>query len=727
MGVLVPPYGSAFHSQDMETRKDVKGINMRNIALTLTAGVLLLMLLCGASAMAEGVEDDLDEWTVMLYVCGSDLESKYAYATGNLEELAGVGVPINYFDMMNNGIESMTGENDGRFGEVNIVLQTGGCSQWHTYDLRMDIDPGVLQRWHYAMYPYGGMGGDKGDGFELEETLPLASMADPGTLSDYVRWAAENYPAKKYALVLWDHGDGARSGLFIDELFDKDTMYLYELKQALADGGIHFDAVIIDACLMANLETAWNLKDSADWMVASEEVVPGKGTAIGEWMQELICYPECDGEWLGRCVCDTTSIKYANEESEEARSVLTWSVVNLSRVDAVVKSFESFFQTVGDTLRDNSESSNLFTRMIFEASEYGDGQQNMRDLGSLVYNRNLMNITDMTMRNAAVKALSDAVDYCVRGAGRAEARGLTFCYPMEFDDEELDVYAKNFPIPVYLAYIDAVSPWTAPDWVYDSVERLPEIDDIEELKIQIKRKISETGMPGVMFHSPEPNLDNVYYTLYQKDEETGEVLKLGRTNCGFESTEDFTGQIWRANDPMHWPAIDGQLICMDFLKEVFTKKLYNVPVQLDSKTCLLRCGRDINYDDEGNAKQEYEIYGLWEGYDENSTLLNRSVEPLSKLSGREYRLLYPIDGTEKSGKTDYQAGEPLTMYRALNVEEIPVPAGTYYLEYEVDDLFMRRTVLERIEIQWDGQNMTFPGAERWDDGDWVDLKELGQP
>ena len=28
------------------------------------------------------------EWTIMFYMCGSDLESKYGYATGNLQEIA---------------------------------------------------------------------------------------------------------------------------------------------------------------------------------------------------------------------------------------------------------------------------------------------------------------------------------------------------------------------------------------------------------------------------------------------------------------------------------------------------------------------------------------------------------------------------------------------------------------------------------------------------------------
>ena len=40
-------------------------------------------------------------------------------------------------------------------------------------------------------------------------------MANPETLSDFVHWGAENYPARKYALLLWDRGGGSKTGIFI--------------------------------------------------------------------------------------------------------------------------------------------------------------------------------------------------------------------------------------------------------------------------------------------------------------------------------------------------------------------------------------------------------------------------------------------------------------------------------------------------------------------------------
>ena len=53
------------------------------------------------------------------------------------------------------------------------------------------------------------------------------------------------------------------------------------------------------------------------------------------------------------------------------------------------------------------------------------------------------------------------------------------------------------------------------------------------------------------------------------------------------------------------------------------------------------------------------------------------------------------------------------MYRAPEVQEIPLPPGTYYIEYEVEDIFLRSFLLERIEVQWDGAQMTFPDFDAW--------------
>ena len=43
-----------------------------------------------------------------------------------------------------------------------------------------------------------------------------------------------------------------------------------------------------------------------------------------------------------------------------------------------------------------------------------------------------------------------------------------------------------------------------------------------------------------------------------------------------------------------------------------------------------------------------------------------------------------------------------------------MPAGTYRMEYEVVDRFLRTFRLETIEFRWDGQRITFPDGFTWE-------------
>ena len=62
----------------------------------------------------------------------------------------------------------------------------------------------------------------------------------------------------------------------------------------------------------------------------------------------------------------------------------------------------------------------------------------------------------------------------------------------------------------------------------------------------------------------------------------------------------------------------------------------------------------------------------------------------------------------------YESSPAMTFYRRMSPEIITLPAGTYYLEYEVDDMFTRPFVLERIEFRWDGEKMSFPENLVWE-------------
>ena len=56
----------------------------------------------------------------------------------------------------------------------------------------------------------------------------------------------------------------------------------------------------------------------------------------------------------------------------------------------------------------------------------------------------------------------------------------------------------------------------------------------------------------------------------------------------------------------------------------------------------------------------------------------------------------------------------MTFARALDIGEVALPEGTYYLQYEVNDMFVRPYYLDLIELHWDGEQITFPEDFTWE-------------
>ena len=90
-------------------------------------------------------------------------------------------------------------------------------------------------------------------------------MTDPAALSGFISWCANRYPANRNILVMWDHGGGSVSGFGSDETKkDSGSMTLSSIAKALKNGGVKFDFVGFDACLMASVETALTIAPYSD-------------------------------------------------------------------------------------------------------------------------------------------------------------------------------------------------------------------------------------------------------------------------------------------------------------------------------------------------------------------------------------------------------------------------------------------------------------------------------
>ena len=206
---------------------------------------------------------------------------------------------------------------------------------------------------------------------------------DTKTLVDFVRWAVENYPADKYALILSDHGMGwpggwndptargqGRDDVPIARAFG-DLLYLMELDRALAQAvretGIgQFELIGFDACLMAHVEVFAAVQPYARYAVASQEVEPGLGWAYAAFLNELVNNPGMDGAALGRAIVDTYIVADERVVDDEARAdytgrrlsaeavaqataaSATLSAVDLERLPAVLQALDEFALRLGE-------------------------------------------------------------------------------------------------------------------------------------------------------------------------------------------------------------------------------------------------------------------------------------------------------------------------------------------------------------------------------------------
>ncbi|MCR5654616.1 MAG: peptidase C11 [Lachnospiraceae bacterium] len=210
-----------------------------------------------------------DVMTMMVYMCGTDLESKNGMASADLQEMAQADI----------------GEN------VNIIIYTGGCAGWRTQGISNSVN---------QIYQL-----QNGNLKRLVEDDGAKPMTDPNTLSSFIKYAAKNYPANRYALIFWDHGGGSVSGYGYDEKYKSSgSMGLGGIRQALENGGVTYDFIGFDACLMATAETALMLDDYADYLIASEETEPGIGWYYTTWLNKLGANPSMPTTEIGKNIID---------------------------------------------------------------------------------------------------------------------------------------------------------------------------------------------------------------------------------------------------------------------------------------------------------------------------------------------------------------------------------------------------------------------------------------
>jgi hypothetical protein len=281
--------------------------------------LLIILLMCifltGCNSGGGDSDDTLPEpstsadWTYMVYMGADNNLSTAGLFDLNEMEAAGSGE------------------------KVNIVLQAEFSS-------------------FYTDFPAIGHGGYVGDtlrflvrndnnpdnvNLKAGKSIGKVDMGSPAALADFIKWSAASYPAKHYALVIWDHGAGwKKSTVFKGAVQDETSdsfMSLPQLAGAVRSANVHLDVINFDACLMAMYEVAYEFSGLTDYMVFSEEVEPGDGDPYDTILSALKNRPSMTSLELSEIIVEKYHAYYSDPAARAEK--VTKSAVDMSALPAL--------------------------------------------------------------------------------------------------------------------------------------------------------------------------------------------------------------------------------------------------------------------------------------------------------------------------------------------------------------------------------------------------------
>lgn len=344
---------------------------------------------CGKSSEENFPEShEKKSRTLLIYMCGSDLESSRKYASNSIEEMLNAEIPEN----------------------THVVLQTGGSKAWHNSSIsaeyigRYEVNNGQLTQL---------------------SVLPQSNMGDYETLLSFLTFAKEHYSTDSISLILWDHGGGSVGGVCNDENYGMDALTLDELDRALLNSDINFEFVGFDACLMATYDTADVVKNYAEYMIASEELEPANGwdyVTLIENLDNKDFYTKFLNSYAAR---------------QDNKTYYTLSVIQLSKMSKVNKTIDNIIDKINTNI-------SVLGAALNKTIHFGANE-------TIKYNTNLFDLCSLANNLGIECDFSDFIK-TTNGSARQGATGLSIYFPAKKIETENDYtkICKNLEYATFL-------------------------------------------------------------------------------------------------------------------------------------------------------------------------------------------------------------------------------------------------------------------------------------
>jgi len=282
---------------------------------------------------------------------------------------------------------------------------------------------------------------------------PESDAADPETLYGFFEWAGRMCPADRYLLILWGHSRGP-FGLFTDSPFSSamsglfakpdpwtyvaQTLTLKELRGALRHAreclNQEVDIIAFKDCFMSSLETAYELKDAATYLIASTDIVPVEGWPYARMFEQLARQP--NGKLAAKAVVKELQQHYEVAANRHGRARVPFTLVDTSKLADVSEPLRAIATTLAtETSRGNGGEP--FRKALTSSAPADPALVDVNTLCRKLKRHGLKHPAGLLETAPAQVILSDEKSLCL------------FCFPFAKRDQARSIVAHHATRPVY--------------------------------------------------------------------------------------------------------------------------------------------------------------------------------------------------------------------------------------------------------------------------------------
>ena len=295
------------------------------------------------------------------------------------------------------------------------------------------------------------------------QRLPELDLDDPKNLSDFVRWGIQNYPAKRYGLVLWNHGGQWQGGFGADnqdrtrpEAAGMRTGPLVDaVKTALSATAVQrLDFTSFDTCLMGGAEILGDMFQLSDILIAGPEIDFGAGWDYTASLNYLKQNPSVSARDFAAAEVQHWKSHHFGVGYEADDMFGFHAAYDLRSYAKFQQSFFEFSKALTPYVQANKAR---FVGIRSSLTPYSVGSANelataltYADLGELAQKiaaDGLANAALKTAANTLVSTINNIIIGIARGTKKQNAMGLSVYFPttgsVDIDYSTLSLFASD--------------------------------------------------------------------------------------------------------------------------------------------------------------------------------------------------------------------------------------------------------------------------------------------